>query len=54
VTLTGTDSRERHRVYINERGREIDIDTVLDNSSVSHGIYGIIYGYTDDTSVVQS
>jgi hypothetical protein len=45
VTLTGTDSRERHRVYINERGREIDIDT---------GIYGIIYGYTDDTSVVQS
>jgi hypothetical protein len=54
VSLTGTDSRERHRIYINERGRELDVDVVLDNSSVSHGIYGIVYGYTEDTSVVQS
>ena len=54
VTLTGTDARERHRVNIGERGREIDIDIVLDNSSISHGIYGIVYGYTEDTSVVGS
>ena len=54
VSLTGTDARERHRVNIGERGRELDIDIVLDNSSISHGIYGLVYGYTEDTSVVGS
>jgi hypothetical protein len=56
ITMTATDSRERHRVYINERGRELDIDLVFDASSASgnQGVYGLIYGYTEDTSVVNS
>jgi hypothetical protein len=54
VTMTGTDSRERHRFYINERGREIDIDITLDDASGNSGVYGAVYGYTDDTSVVGS
>jgi hypothetical protein len=54
ITMTGTDSRERHRVYINERGRELDIDITLDDASGNSGVYGTVYGYTDDTSVVGS
>jgi hypothetical protein len=54
LTMTGTDNRERYRVYINERGREIDIDITLDDASGDSGVYGTIYGYTDDTSVVGS
>jgi hypothetical protein len=54
ATMTGTNSRERHRFYINERGRELDVDITLDDASGNSGVYGAIYGYTDETSVVGS
>lgn len=54
VTLTGTDSRERHRINIGERGRELDIDITLDDATGNSGVYGTIYGYTSDTSMVGS
>jgi hypothetical protein len=54
ITMTGTDSRERHRVYIGERGREFDIDLTLDDATGTSGVYGVVFGFTIDTSVTGS
>jgi hypothetical protein len=54
ITLVGTDNRERHRVNIGERGRELDIDLTLDDATGNSGVYGVTFGYTVDTSIVGS
>lgn len=54
ITLVGTDGRERHRVNIGERGREFDIDLTLDDATGNSGVYGVVFGFTVDTSIVGS
>ena len=54
VTTDGTNSRERHRVYINQRGRELDVDVHVPLTSTTAGVYGLIFGYTEETSVAES